>query len=351
MRFKTIRRVGIIGLLSLSLNACYLTQQAREYLIDHTEAVPFEKVYANRALSTLFRRIEVIRAFGIEVLDLKNTKSYTKYVETDRSYLVDVVSAVRSDSFERYTWWYPIFGHLPYRGFYSFANAEKEADKLRERGYDVYIRRVDAFSSHGYFPELVYTYMAEYTEYRLAELILHELAHSKLWLRGKTQFNEEFASFVGSLGAREYMQNTYGTDAAVIAEHAAFVLDYERFIETIAVLREELTTVYDSPLSSTAKASEKERVIARFKQNYAKSYDESFETDNFKNVPAIDINNAFIDLYQVYHGNRDVFLRAYERLGENLAETISAIVGFKELANKDFDPYEALEQLGNAESE
>ncbi len=343
-----MQNIRILGILLIGLvgGGCYLTQNAGEYLTHHTEAVPFEQVYANRALTILFQRIAAIRSFGIDVLDLNRTKSYTKYVKTDKSYLVDVVSAVKADSFERHTWWYPIFGRLPYRGYYTLAHAEKEAERLRSQGYDVYVRRVDAFSSHGYFPELVYTYMAGYTEYHLAELVLHELAHSKLWLRSKTQFNEEFASFVGSMGAKQYMQDTHGINASIIAEHDAFVRDYERFLNIIASLREELEEVYSSSLGSTAKISEKERIITRFKQNYKKNYSDTFETENFSGLPDIEINNAFIDLYHIYYGNAAAFLEAHARLGGSLAETINAISAFKKLDSKDFDPYAALEQLG-----
>ncbi len=342
-------KVCIVTLVAVLCSSCYLTAQASEYLSHHSDAVEFDKVQPTKHVQELFDRVDRVRTFGLDILDLKKTKSYTKYVDVDRSYLVDVVSAVKTDSFERHTWWYPIFGDLPYRGYYRLKDAQAEAERLEENGYDVYVRQVDAFSSHGYFPELVYSFMASYTEFRIAELVLHELAHSKLWLDKNIQFNEEFASFVGMEGAKLYITETYGSDAQLLTDNEVFLRDFERFVEEILSLREQLEEVYESDLGTTAKRSEKERVIAAFKADFTRNYSETFETDRFSNLPSIQINNAFIDLYSIYFGNKDAFMRAHVRLGSKLVTTINAIAAFEELDGKDFDPYAALEALGTTE--
>jgi predicted aminopeptidase len=51
---------------------------------------------------------------GIDVGD-----AYTMYTKLDRDTLALVVSAAYKDRLVPKTWWFPIVGHVPYRGFFS----------------------------------------------------------------------------------------------------------------------------------------------------------------------------------------------------------------------------------------
>ena len=71
--------------------------------------------------------------YAIEELGLKNDKNYTTYIQLDKDYIADVVSACNKEAFEPYTWWFPFFGSFPYKGFFKREDALKLAKKLRKK--------------------------------------------------------------------------------------------------------------------------------------------------------------------------------------------------------------------------
>ncbi|GHT80374.1 hypothetical protein FACS1894130_11490 [Spirochaetia bacterium] len=149
-------------------------------------------------------RIGDIRRFAMEELGLRETKNYTRYVKLDRDYLAAAVSAAERDAFVRYEWWFPVVGNVPYKGFFRAEDARREGEKLRKRDLDVWIRRVDAFSTLGWFRDPLYSYMRDYPVHELADLLIHELLHATVYLKGHSQFDEELAEFVGREGSRLY---------------------------------------------------------------------------------------------------------------------------------------------------
>ena len=249
-----------------------------------------------------------IRLFAMEELGLKASKNYTRYVELDRDYLAAVVSACAADSFSRYEWTFPIVGTVPYKGFFNPKDAQKEALKLKAGGLDVWIRPVDAFSTLGWFKDPLYSYMKNYSVYQLADLLIHELFHATAFIKGRVEFNEQLAEFVGTCGARLYIENRYGIDSPEYLSISDGSDDYRTFREFLVELSAELQNLYSrNDIKREEKLIQKELIIKKAQEQFEAEYDNRFQSERFRGFAKMQINNAYLDLYRLYH-EEDNFL-------------------------------------------
>ena len=166
---------------------------------------PIESVLARTDVdANLRRRLELVgevREFAAARLGLAVGENYTSFVSESPEATVHVVSAARRDRLEAYSWWYPLVGRLPYRGFFRRVEAEVAADRLTARGLDVEIRPALAFSTLGWFADPVVAEMTARPPVELVDTLLHELFHATRYLPGAARFNESAATFVGGRGA------------------------------------------------------------------------------------------------------------------------------------------------------
>ena len=280
-------------------------------------AIPLEamaKEDASEEDRQFIQRVMDIRRFAMEELGLKESKNYTRYVELDRDYLAAIVSASEKDSFTRYEWWFPVAGRVPYKGFFNVKDARKERGKLEKKDLDVWIRGVDAFSTLGWFRDPLYSYMKNYSEESLAELIIHELLHATVYLKNHSQFNEELAEFVGTEGARLYMGASENETKA----------DSKTYREFIRSLIEELDNMYKSDIPREEKLKRKEEIIRSAKLNFNDNYETMFNTEDYRGFIELPVNNAYLELYRLYYEEDLYYKELYERTGGDLPKFIAA---------------------------
>jgi len=327
-----IMRVAAILLVAgavLALSSCYVTAQGYHLLRTQARATPVERLRERGAVNAVendfFTQVEAIRRFAAEELGLAASRNYTSYVATERDHLVDVVSAAGATSFQRKEWWFPFFGRFPYKGFYRPEPAQRLARRLHEDGWDVIIRPVGAFSTLGFFRDPLFTYMIDYGEARLAEMIIHEMAHATLWVSSEGQFNEEFATFVGLFGSERYMIAQYGADSAEVASLRANRRDQERFRIDIAELRRRLEELYAEESDVDRVLARKDEIIREFREEFMRTYDERYRGDRYRFVADQAINNAWIDLFYTYTGNLARFEALYDAMDQDLPATITEI--------------------------
>ena len=113
-----------------------------------------------------------------------------------------VVSAAYRDRLELKSWWYPIAGRVPYRGYFD----DRAARAGRRRGwsgdgFDVDVRPAIAFSTLGWFADPLLSTTASEAAVPLVATVLHELFHQTLYVPGSSAFNESAANFAGERGA------------------------------------------------------------------------------------------------------------------------------------------------------
>src|SRR5688500_17657363 len=91
------------------------------------------------------------RSYADKQLGLDAGESYTTHSTPDSATWEMVGSAARKDRFEAHTWWFPIVGKVPYKGYFNFDHAYEEARDLEARGFDTNVRPSGAFSTLGWF--------------------------------------------------------------------------------------------------------------------------------------------------------------------------------------------------------
>jgi predicted aminopeptidase len=336
--------VLIVVICATLFSACYTLKQGAAMLRLLHSAVPLETLAGEDGAADdkrFVKQIEDIKRFATEELGLRETKNYSSYVALRRDYLAEIVSASAKDSFTGYQWWFPVVGKVPYKGFFDAADAKAEAQKLAKKDLDVWIRPVDAFSTLGWFRDPLYSFMKDYSEYRTANLIIHESFHATVFIKNNVQFNEELAEFIGNEGARLYIKKKYGEGSREIQEVEDREADSARFVAFIQSIIAELKPVYESDLPRREKLSKREEIITEAQKRFLENYDALFANENYKTFAEMEINNAYLELYNLY----------YERGGklkELFAESGAGIKQFIALTKKintKSDPMSQLEKL------
>ena len=331
--------VSALALLAAAslFSGCYTLRQGTTLLGYLGRAVPLDSlVTADSAETQRFvERVRDVRRFAMEELGLAESANYTRYVELDRDYLAAVVSAAAEDSFTPHEWHYPVVGRMPYKGFFNADDAKKERAKLEKKGLDVWVRQVDAFSTLGWFKDPLYSYMKNYSDYRLADLLIHELLHGTVYLKGHSRFDEELAEFVGTEGARLYIEKKFGADSAEYRGLTDSETDSAAFIAFIRELMAELNALYKSDVSREEKLEQKAHIIRAGQERFAAEYATRFQSENYRAFATLPINNAYLELYRLYYGEDSFFKDLYARSGRDLPRFIGAV---KTLKAKGEDP-------------
>lgn len=317
------------------------------YLLSYnSRSRPIEKVLAEESISgdvgVMLSMVQEIRRYAVEEIGLDDNKNYTRYLELDRDYLVDVVSACTADSFTPYEWRFPFFGSFPYKGFYKPEDAQREASRLERMGLDVWVRQVDGFSTLGFFSDPIYSFMTEYSLFALAELIIHEQTHATVFVKNEIQLSEELATFVGREGALSFLRDRYGEDSEAYRQALASLSDWNRYRDRVLELYDELDTLYRSETDSRRISAEKQRIVEDFNQRLRSEAEELFQSDRFHSFEGIPVNNAYILSFVRYSQDLDIFYRLYKARGFDLKATVEVL---KQIRQVKGSPKEYLQRL------
>jgi predicted aminopeptidase len=296
----------------MGLSSCWYVRQAGFFLAERRQAVPVAHIIADpdtpSEIQDFLARVEAIRRFSHEELGLSDTGNFTSFVPMTRDHVAVVISACADDSFERYLWWYPVLGAMPYRGFYVREDADFLHARLRRQGYDVLMRKVDAFSSLGFFKDPLYSFMVTYDPGELADLIIHESAHATLFLKGENQFNEEFATFVGRKGAERHLAERYGADSEELESYRKQRHDSEVFAGFLRETAQRLEEVYSrNDLDRATRLESKHRILAERKVAYSALAEGELSGSVYAHFEMALVNNAYLDLYRLYEEDLSLY--------------------------------------------
>jgi predicted aminopeptidase len=282
--------------------------------------------------------VREVRVFAERRLGLDAGRAFRSFTATNRDTLVMVVSAAPEFELRWKTWWFPIVGRLPYKGFFNFGEAEREAARLDSQGYDTYVRPSAAFSTLGWFPDPVLTPALRGDEISIAETVIHEITHTTFFARGQAQFNESFANFVGHRGTIEFYCDARG-DAEPCGHARDRWHDARVFGEYFQSVRVPLESLYASQRSETEMRRTKQEIIEAAVERFETQVIPDLRSGRYHELDAGTIDNAWLLSRLLYYERLDDFEALYTQLG-SLRHTVEALT---EAAGT--DPWAALDTL------
>jgi len=247
---SNIASIGIIAILFL-LPGCYLYQQGKGQLIQVKSQVSIEQAIQeedNPKYKQLLVAVPEIKEFAEQTLLLKRSDTYTSYFKTGKEGVSFVVTAAKKNKLEPYIWWFPIIGSVPYKGFFNKDDALELERELQEKGYDTHRFAAPAYSTLGWFDDPITTPMLRRGYFSFAETLFHEMTHSKLYVNGEGDFNEQLASFVGEKGALQYFREKRIFDQSYLDKILKKREQHQRYTQSVRKYIPELRDLYSKNL-------------------------------------------------------------------------------------------------------
>jgi predicted aminopeptidase len=174
--------------------------------------------------------VQQVLAYAAE-LGLEVDGQYTSFVDWPGDRVVTTVVATRPGEIDAHLFWFPLVGHVPYKGFFDEERARAEAERLRGEGLDVCLLPISAYSTLGWLDDPVTAPMLREGRGRLIEAVLHELVHATVFVPDDPDWNEGLATFFGQeaavgfrkdAGEREQERRRVEEDRAVARTLLAF---------------------------------------------------------------------------------------------------------------------------------
>jgi predicted aminopeptidase len=314
--------VALIALvLSTLLSGCDTARYYRQAVTGHCRLVlarqPIGRLLSDPAtspeLKSSLNKLLALREFARTNLALPVDGHYLDYVALDRRHVVWNVYAAPEFAVEAHSWWYPLVGRQDYRGYFREADAHRYAMRLAQRGFDVCVGGVDAYSTVGWFKDPVLSTFWNRADEELADLLFHELAHQRVFAPGDSDFNEAFATTVAREGVRRWLMRQ--GDRERWMRYQVERQREEEFVDLVTQTRARLELLY----GEGAPAGEsRARALRHMKQNcfedmrrrYAElkgRWDGDATYDRWFSQP---LSNAHLNTIDTYHH----WVPAFERL-------------------------------------
>lgn len=260
---------------------------------------------------------EILRFAETDLL-LDAHGSYQHLVITGQPAVIWNVVLAEEFSVEAKTWCFPVAGCVPYRGYYQREKAVEFTRQPRAEGWDVDLSPVMAYSTLGWFNDPLLDTMFQDSPSQLAAVLIHELAHQKLYLAGDTSFNESFAEFVESLGVEQWLRQTERWQELQAWKQRRKA--EPQFVALLAETRETLKQLYASSLELAELRVKKQAYLAAMHSEYQRLVREEWQDrDYFGGWMEGELNNAKLALAESYIGGSCAFESLYQKAGGDLA--------------------------------
>jgi predicted aminopeptidase len=335
--------VLVVAWLALSATGRYLVRAAlAEGRILARRRSIVEMVRDSTTPLSVARKLRLVleaRSFAADSVGLRAKESFTTYSPLDRDTLVLVLSGAYRDRLVPKTWWFPIVGSVPYKGFFDFTAAKAAAKSLGGEGFDVYLRPSAAFSTLGWFNDPLLSTSLRADSIDLVDTIIHELTHNTFYASGQAVFNESFANFVGARGSAWFFRSRGDTAAANLAD--ARWSDEKVLSAFWGRLYHRVDSAFKAhPNDSAARIAVRDTIYAHARRELVDDLGPQFRTIGPRTLERVRLDNAALLARRIYDTDLDLFDAVWMNAGRDLRRTVVRIIELAKSRPK--DPFGAL---------
>jgi predicted aminopeptidase len=284
------------------------------------------------------------RQFASDSLGLRVKRSFTMYSKVDHDTLVLVLSGAYRDRLWPITWWFPIVGRVPYKGYFDFKAGIRAVEDLRGQGFDALVRPSPAFSTLGWFNDPVVSTSMSRDSADLANTVVHELTHNTFYASGQAAFNESFASFAGARGAEAFFRSRDDTVTAnAVAARWADEKTLGAFWTWVYVRLDSAYRTHpgEDSAARSARLTARDSVFRFARDSLATSVPSRVHTIPASALARARLDNAALLARRVYLTDLEQFDVVYEYYGGDLRRAIRQIIALAKSRRE--DPFGALE--------
>ena len=343
--------LALVAYLVLAPTGRYLLRGAWEEAKILARRRPLRDILADASTTaTLRAKLEVVlaaRAFARDSLALDVGESFSTYSETGRDTLTLIVSGAYRDRLKSYTWWFPVVGRVPYKGYFDFDEARRQERALNARGFDTRLGAVSAFSTLGWFNDPLLPSTLRADSLTLANTVVHELTHNTYYAAGGAVFNESFANFVGFRGAEQFFR-ARGQAAAAAEVNARWKdeIVLGRFWATLYARVDSAFKAHPGEDASAvaARLAAREVLFAEARSALLHEVAPKLKTISIRSVERVKLDNAVLMSRRVYLTDLDAFDAVLSRNRWDLRRTIAEIISAAK-ADTAKKPFEAVKRM------
>jgi predicted aminopeptidase len=325
--------LALVAYLVIAPTGRYLLRGAWEETKILARRRPLADILADSATTPQLRaKLDLVlaaRVFARDSLGLNVGESFTTYSETGHDTLTLALSGAYRDRLKSYTWWFPVVGRVPYKGYFDFDEARRQERALNARGFDTRLGAVSAFSTLGWFNDPLLPSTLRSDSLTLVNTVIHELTHNTYYAPGGAVFNESFANFVGSRGAERFFRSR-GQDAAA-AEVAARWSDEKVLGRFWATLYARVDSAFKAHPGEeggpvAARLAARDSLFADARSTLLHDIAPQLKTISIRAVERVRLDNALLMSRRVYLTDLDAFDAVLAKNGGDLRRTIAKII-------------------------
>jgi predicted aminopeptidase len=318
--------VGYLGHLALGQSQIILDRQRISDLLN------------SETDSLIRKKLELIpgaKQFAVDKLALNSEGGYEYFTKLKREEVGWHVTASYPLKFDSYTWWFPIVGSVPYKGYFDLEKAREEEKSLIEMGLDTRVRITAGYSTLGWFSDPLLSPQLKLRDDELIALVFHEMAHATIYFNGDSKFNESYASFIEDLGTEMYYKSMNSEESLSILDKRMKAKQERKIIfNTVKLYGERLKDLYDSDKTDEEKLVNKNRTIEDFRKDIIEKSNQ-FKIVDTRNLKTAKINNeTFLSVLR-YNSGEEFFNALFQKSNKNINVFQNEVMKLKSLSKEE----------------